>query len=441
MIRTLLHRAAVSTLDVVVDRGRASERAPVRAAAGALDRLRGMVGLDRIPPRDPLPNFDAAHPDHHMWPSDREKLRRHQIDRGIVKPEADGDAAAAAAPAKAAVTIYFRRGCPYSRAALDLLKEREIAVNEVDMTDDQGLQAHVARLTGRKTSPQLLIHEAPIGGFDELRELAQSGDLERMIASPPPPADDDVDVIDAEFPDAPAPVEVIEIEVTEVRQRVDEGSPLLLLDVRNAHECAETGVLPGALHIPLGELEARLEEIDAGGLWITYCRSGKRSLAAREVMVKAGMRGVLSMRGGILAWLEGQGPTVTVDEAQAAREAEAKRRASRRVKLPVVHPERSPFEGLAVDGEASDGDGERLEGKALVDRVLEVLDEVRPMVQSDGGDIELMDVQDDVVAVRLTGNCIGCPSSQATLRQGIERRLKQRIPQIKGISSPQLATN
>ncbi len=60
------------------------------------------------------------------------------------------------------------------------------------------------------------------------------------------------------------------------------------------------------------------------------------------------------------------------------------------------------------------------------------------MVQSDGGDIELLDIIDDVVGVRLTGTCIGCPSSQATLRQGIERKLKQRIPQLKGISSPQL---
>ncbi|MEZ4452392.1 MAG: NifU family protein [Nannocystaceae bacterium] len=434
MIRTLLHRVAVSTLDLVVERGQASERETVRAAAGALDRLRGMVGLDRIPPRDPLPDFDGDHPDHHMWPSDREKLHRHQVDRGIIKPEVSADDAAAAPAAKPALTIYFRRGCPYSRAALDLLKEREIPVTEVDMTDDQGLQAHVARLTGRKTSPQLLIHDQPIGGFDELRELAQSGDLERMIASPPPPADGE-DVIDAEFPDDPPAPEVIEIEVAEVRQRVDEGSPLLLLDVRAAHECAETGVLPGALHIPLGELEARLGELDQRGLWITYCRSGKRSLAAREVMIKGGMRGVLSLRGGILAWLEGQGPTIRPEDAAAAR-AEATKRATKRVKLPVVHPERSPFEGLELaDDQAA---GERLDGKELVDRVLAVLDELRPMVQADGGDIELMDVQDDVVAVKLTGNCIGCPSSQATLRQGIERRLKQRIPQLRGISSPQL---
>ncbi|MEM6290123.1 MAG: NifU family protein [Myxococcota bacterium] len=84
------------------------------------------------------------------------------------------------------------------------------------------------------------------------------------------------------------------------------------------------------------------------------------------------------------------------------------------------------------------GSEEQLEGEALVERVREVLDECRPMVQADGGDIELLDVQSDTVHLQLTGNCVGCPSAQATLRQGIERRLKTRIPQIKGIASPQL---
>ncbi|MCA9688078.1 MAG: NifU family protein, partial [Myxococcales bacterium] len=54
------------------------------------------------------------------------------------------------------------------------------------------------------------------------------------------------------------------------------------------------------------------------------------------------------------------------------------------------------------------------------------------------GDIELLDVRDDTVSVSLTGNCVGCPSSQATLRHGIERRLRQQIPQLRGIRSPQL---
>ncbi len=73
------------------------------------------------------------------------------------------------------------------------------------------------------------------------------------------------------------------------------------------------------------------------------------------------------------------------------------------------------------------------------DQVEKTIEVIRPALQADGGDIELLDVQGGVVHLRLTGNCVGCPSSQATLKQGIERRLKSRIPQISGIASPQLA--
>lgn len=430
VIRTLLHRAAVRTLDVVIDRGQTSKRAPVRAAAGALDRLRGVVGLDEIPARTPLPDLDGGHPDRPMWKSDQEKLRRYQIDHGIIKAEDDGDQAEAEAAApKAAVTIYYRRGCPYSRAALDLLREREVDFNDVDMTDDQSLQAHVARLTGRKTSPQLVIHDEPIGGFDELRELVYANALEAMIAGDAVDDGDDAgevdEVIDAAFLD-----EATEITTAEVRQRFDEGSPLLLLDVRREDEWRATGVIPGAVMITLSELEARASELDTKGLWIAYCRSGKRSLTARELLRANGIAGVLSMSGGILQWVAADGPTVPPEEA-------VRPKPKKRIKLAVLHPERSPFEELEL-GDVGDVGEERLEGKELVARVLEVLDEVRPMVQSDGGDIELLDVQGDIVSVKLTGNCIGCPSSQATLKQGIERRLLQRIPQLKGISSPQL---
>ena len=154
------------------------------------------------------------------------------------------------------------------------------------------------------------------------------------------------------------------------------------------------------------------------------------------------MAGSLSLRGGIVAWTEAGGATMPANQAEprglvTASETTGAAAPSRRVSLPVLHPERSPFEDLLFT-DPDEAALEHLVGDALIARVREVLEEVRPMVQSDGGDIELMDVIDDVVGVRLTGNCIGCPSSQATLRQGIERKLKQRIPQIKGISSPQL---
>ena len=70
------------------------------------------------------------------------------------------------------------------------------------------------------------------------------------------------------------------------------------------------------------------------------------------------------------------------------------------------------------------------------ERVQEVIDEIRPMLQADGGDVELVDVTDDgVVRVRLTGACGGCPMSQITLSRGIESRLRASIPEIARVES------
>jgi Fe-S cluster biogenesis protein NfuA len=60
-----------------------------------------------------------------------------------------------------------------------------------------------------------------------------------------------------------------------------------------------------------------------------------------------------------------------------------------------------------------------------------VLDQLRPMAHADGGDIELLGVdRDGVVSVRLHGACIGCPSSTTTLTLGIERNLKDQVPEV-----------
>jgi Fe-S cluster biogenesis protein NfuA len=64
------------------------------------------------------------------------------------------------------------------------------------------------------------------------------------------------------------------------------------------------------------------------------------------------------------------------------------------------------------------------------------LENIRPSLQKDGGDIELVDVSDDgVVTVRLTGACGGCPMSQMTLRHGVERLLKKHVPGISRVES------
>ncbi len=69
----------------------------------------------------------------------------------------------------------------------------------------------------------------------------------------------------------------------------------------------------------------------------------------------------------------------------------------------------------------------------MKEKVQAVLNKIRPMLQADGGDVELVDVEDGVVRVRLQGACAGCPMSQMTLRNGIEKILKQEIPEVKRV--------
>jgi Fe-S cluster biogenesis protein NfuA len=63
-------------------------------------------------------------------------------------------------------------------------------------------------------------------------------------------------------------------------------------------------------------------------------------------------------------------------------------------------------------------------------KVEEVLNSIRPALEADGGNVELVDIVDGVVQLRLLGACGGCPMSQLTLSQGIERVLKEKIPEV-----------
>ncbi|MDJ0987319.1 MAG: NifU family protein [Desulfobacterales bacterium] len=71
----------------------------------------------------------------------------------------------------------------------------------------------------------------------------------------------------------------------------------------------------------------------------------------------------------------------------------------------------------------------------MKEQVQSALDDIRPSLQADGGDVELVDVVDGVVTVRLTGACGGCPMSQMTLKQGIETYVKKKIPEIVSVES------
>lgn len=70
----------------------------------------------------------------------------------------------------------------------------------------------------------------------------------------------------------------------------------------------------------------------------------------------------------------------------------------------------------------------------MKERVQEVLDQVRPALQADGGDVELVDVSEDgIVSVKLTGACGSCPMSTMTLKMGIEKTLVENIPEVKEV--------
>ena len=71
----------------------------------------------------------------------------------------------------------------------------------------------------------------------------------------------------------------------------------------------------------------------------------------------------------------------------------------------------------------------------MKEKVEAALKKIRPMLQRDGGNVELIDVEDGIVKVRLQGACAGCPMSQMTIKNGIERLLKQEIPEVKSVVS------
>lgn len=75
------------------------------------------------------------------------------------------------------------------------------------------------------------------------------------------------------------------------------------------------------------------------------------------------------------------------------------------------------------------------EASGLHARVEKVLEQIRPYVQQDGGDLELVDIVDGIVQIRLAGSCVGCMHSMMTLQAGVERMLKEQVPEIKAVEA------
>ena len=70
-------------------------------------------------------------------------------------------------------------------------------------------------------------------------------------------------------------------------------------------------------------------------------------------------------------------------------------------------------------------------------RVKDALAEIKPQIQADGGDIDLVAIENGTVKVRLRGACVGCPMSALTLKAGVERIIKSKVPEIKSVESVQ----
>lgn len=98
---------------------------------------------------------------------------------------------------------------------------------------------------------------------------------------------------------------------TELKERIDLGQPLVLLDVREAFERAIAD-LPdhGQVHIPLGELAQRLHEVDRDAPLVVYCRTGNRSAWAVQFLRGRGFESIWNLEGGVMGWREQVDPSL-----------------------------------------------------------------------------------------------------------------------------------
>lgn len=103
---------------------------------------------------------------------------------------------------------------------------------------------------------------------------------------------------------------VPEITATELKQRLDSGEDIQIIDVREANEVA-IAKLPNAAHIPLGQVINRMSEIDPNRETVVHCKMGGRSAKAIEALKRSGFSGnLLNLKGGITAWSNEVDPSV-----------------------------------------------------------------------------------------------------------------------------------
>jgi sulfur-carrier protein adenylyltransferase/sulfurtransferase len=102
-----------------------------------------------------------------------------------------------------------------------------------------------------------------------------------------------------------------DISALELAERLQQGNPIRLLDVREPHEL-QISQIPGATLIPLGQLASRLSELDSAEEMVVFCKAGTRSARALELLLSAGFRKVKNLEGGINAWAEDVDPSLPI---------------------------------------------------------------------------------------------------------------------------------
>ena len=101
-----------------------------------------------------------------------------------------------------------------------------------------------------------------------------------------------------------------EISSTELKQRLDNGDDIQIIDVREAQEVAIASI-PNAIHIPLAQVLSRMDEIDPHRETVVHCKMGGRSARAIEALQRSGFTGkLINLRGGIIGWSNEVDPTV-----------------------------------------------------------------------------------------------------------------------------------
>ena len=101
-----------------------------------------------------------------------------------------------------------------------------------------------------------------------------------------------------------------EITPAELKQRLDKGDDIQIVDVRENNEVA-IGRLPNSIHIPLGQILARMDEIDPNRETVVHCKMGGRSARAIDALQRSGFEGkLMNLKGGILRWSDEVDPSV-----------------------------------------------------------------------------------------------------------------------------------